>query len=354
MFIGDVSCVKRIHQQRRVTEMVAKKVIIVPHTHWDREWYLPFQRFRYMLVQLIDELLGLLKDHDYVFMLDGQTVVLEDYMEIRPENTQELMQRIREGKIAVGPWYLLPDEWLVGGESLIRNLEYSHDLAADLRIPLMDIAYLPDQFGHSSGVPQLLGDLTNLKTAVLWRGVPPSLTTVPFLWKSHESSDTSVNGVYLPFGYGNVSMLPTDYDEFVRVINEKTSELEPFSPVPVYLLMNGSDHRFPQLFAKEYAKRLADEGLDISVSHLKNYIENLDTAIVESGYSRPVHCGEFRSPSRAHLLQDTYSARIWIKQSNQRIEDLLTRNVEPIWTYLSSTIGLQYPSGFLRTSWKWL
>ncbi len=63
-------------------KMVVKKVIIVPHTHWDREWYLPFQRFRFMLVDLIDDLLEILKQQDYKFMLDGQTVILEDYFEI--------------------------------------------------------------------------------------------------------------------------------------------------------------------------------------------------------------------------------------------------------------------------------
>ena len=81
-----------------------KKIFIVPHTHWDREWYLPFQRFRYTLVQLIDELLGILEEQDYVFMLDGQTILLEDYLEIRPEKKQKLLQRIRERKITVGPW----------------------------------------------------------------------------------------------------------------------------------------------------------------------------------------------------------------------------------------------------------
>ncbi|MFX1482172.1 MAG: glycoside hydrolase family 38 C-terminal domain-containing protein [Promethearchaeota archaeon] len=334
--------------------MDSKKVIIVPHTHWDREWYLPFQKFRYNLVKLIDELLRILENQDYVFMLDGQTVVLEDYMEIRPEKTGELLERIREGKIAVGPWYLLPDEWLVGGESLIRNLEYSLDLASELKIPLMDIAYLPDQFGHTSGMPQLLGNLTGLKTVVLWRGVPPTITAVPFTWKSHETSETSVDGVYLPFGYGNVSMLPTDFDEFVNTVNEKIGELEPFSPVPVYLLMNGSDHRFPQPFAKEYAKRMKDEKLDISVSTLKNFIKELDSEITESGYSRQVYASEFRSPARAHLLQDTYSARTWIKQWNQKIEDLLIRSVEPISMYLTAAMGNQYPHSFLKTSWRWL
>jgi alpha-mannosidase len=354
MFIGDGTSVKTVYLQKRVISMVTKKVFIVPHTHWDREWYLPFQRFRYTLVQLIDELLAILKEQDYVFMLDGQTVVLEDYLEIRPEKTQELMQRICEGKIAVGPWYLLPDEWLVGAESLIRNLEFGQELGTDLKIPLMDIAYLPDQFGHTSGMPQLLGDLTSLKTAVLWRGVPPSIAAVPFIWKSHESSNTSVLGVYLPHGYGNASMLPVDYDEFTKTVNEKITELEPFSPVPVFLLMNGSDHRFPQPFAKEYAKRMTGRGLEITVSTLRDYIKELGDQISESGYEYPVHAGEFRSPARAHLLQDTYSVRVWIKQWNQKIEDMLTRRVEPVWAYLSVAAGLEYPSGFMKTSWKWL
>ncbi|MHA1389842.1 MAG: glycoside hydrolase family 38 C-terminal domain-containing protein [Candidatus Thorarchaeota archaeon] len=334
--------------------MDKKKVFIVPHTHWDREWYLPFQKFRYTLVQLIDELLGILFEQDFVFMLDGQTIVLEDYAEIRPGKMPELLERIREGKISVGPWYLLPDEWLVGGESLIRNLEYSQDYAAELKIPLMDIAYLPDQFGHTSGMPQLLGDLTYLKTAVLWRGIPRHLTSVPFVWKSHENSKTSVKGVYLPFGYGNATMLPNDYNEFVNAVNEKVGELEPFSPVPLYLLMNGSDHLFPQPFTKEFAKKLSGTEFDVSVSSLKNFTEKLDSAIVESQYTPQVLHGEFRSSARANLLQDTYSARMWIKQWNQRIEDMLTRQVEPLWMYLSSASGLEYPEGFLTTAWKWL
>ncbi len=334
--------------------MDTKRAFIVPHTHWDREWYLPFQKFRYSLVKLIDQLLDILDRQDYLFMLDGQTVVLEDYLEIRPERKKDLMKQIQKGKIAVGPWYLLPDEWLVGGESLIRNLEYSQDLAAELKIPLMDIAYLPDQFGHTSAIPQLLGDLTSLKTVVLWRGVPRSIMTVPFKWKAHENSNTTINGVYLPHGYGNATMLPSEFDEFKNAITEKIEELEPFSPIPLYLLMNGSDHLFPQPFVKEYAKRMSDDDLDISLSLLQNFIENLNAEIDNSGYERPLHLGEFRSPARAPLLQDTYSARMWIKQWNQKVEDMLTRRIEPLWTYLAANIDSEYPEGFLKTSWKWL
>jgi hypothetical protein len=304
------------------------RVVVVPHTHWDREWYLPFQKFRIKLVSLIDELLEILEEHDYRFMLDGQTIVLEDYFEIRPEREKDLLKQIKKGKISVGPWYILPDEWLVGGESLIRNLEYSYVLGRRLDIPLMDISYLPDCFGHSSAIPQLLGDLTKLKTVVLWRGVPPDLMSVPFTWKSHESSEAMINGVYLPGGYGNVAILPENYESFVDVINGNISDLEPFSPVPVYLLMNGSDHRFPQPFAIDYVERMKKEGTDIEIGSLRDYVDSLENAISEAEVQPPSFIGEFRSPARAPLLQDTYSARIWIKIWNQKVEDLLTMRVD--------------------------
>jgi len=106
-----------------------EKAFIVPHTHWDREWYKPFEYFRNELVKLIDDLLDILSKKDYYFMLDGQTIILEDYLEIRPEKKNELLNHIRNRKIVVGPWYILPDEWLVNQESLIRNLEFSYDIA---------------------------------------------------------------------------------------------------------------------------------------------------------------------------------------------------------------------------------
>jgi len=334
--------------------MDAKKVIIVPHTHWDREWYLPFQRFRYMLVDLIDELLDTLKQQDFMFMLDGQTVVLEDYFEIRPERKEELLQWIRQGKIAVGPWYILPDEWLVGGESLIRNLEYSYDLGMKLDIPLMQVAYLPDQFGHSSVIPQLIGDLTNLKAAVLWRGVPPDIMTVPFTWKSYPTSSTSIRGIYLPGGYGNVARFPENYDRFVDKINESITELEPFSPLPLYLMMNGSDHLVPQPFIQKHAEKMKQEGQDVTLGFLNHYVEALEKAGIESSYNPPVYAGEFRSPARAPLLQDTYSTRMWIKLWNQRVEDILLLKAEPVSVYLWHHLGHSYPTSFLETAWKWL
>ncbi|MHA1418587.1 MAG: glycoside hydrolase family 38 C-terminal domain-containing protein [Candidatus Heimdallarchaeaceae archaeon] len=334
--------------------MTSDKIFIVPHTHWDREWYLPFQTFRYKLVDLIDNLLEIMEDQDYYFMLDGQTIVIEDYLEIRPEKKETLLELIREGRIAVGPWFLLPDEWLVGGESLIRNLETSFDLAQKFNIPLMDIAYLPDQFGHSRVIPQIITDLTNFKAAVLWRGVGKDVVTVPFHWKSHSKASSSLFSVYMPHGYGNAAGLSGDPSTFKEELKEHIDELLQYSPVPVYLLMNGTDHQFPNPRLINTIKFYTEDDRAIKLSLLNDYIESLIAVIKQKNYLPQEHKGEFRSSATAPLLQDTYSTRIWIKQWNQKIEDLLVNYTEPIATIMCLHNAQEYPMEYINLAWKWL
>ena len=101
-----------------------KHLHIISHTHWDREWYRTFQQFRLQLVHLIDNLMVTLdNDPDYLhYMLDGQTIVLEDYLRVRMENFATLQKYVQENRILIGPWYILPDEFLVSPESTVRNL----------------------------------------------------------------------------------------------------------------------------------------------------------------------------------------------------------------------------------------
>ena len=108
-------------------------IILVPHTHWDREWYQTFQQFRMRLVHVVDTLLDILDRDDNFqhFMLDGQTIVLDDYLEVQPEQEQRLKKYIQSGRIQIGPWYLQPDEFLVSGEALIRNLQIGLQRAAE-------------------------------------------------------------------------------------------------------------------------------------------------------------------------------------------------------------------------------
>ena len=330
------------------------RIFVVPHTHWDREWYLPFQHFRFKLVELIDELLEILSKQNYFFMLDGQTIVIEDYFEIRPEKRKELLKYIKKGNIAVGPWYLLPDEWLVSAESLVRNLEVSFELAKELDIPLMNVGYLPDQFGHTQAIPQILANLTSISSTVLWRGVGEEINTVPFTWKSHKNASSSVLGVYMPFGYGNAASLSEDSEILKEQIEQFVDDLNTYSPIPIYLLMNGTDHQIPNPKLMQLLETLDDEEKNIILCLLDYYVDELLKSIKERNYHPPEYCGEFRSSARAHLLQDTYSTRMWIKQWNQKVEDKLVNHAEPISLYSWLFFGKEYPSSYLSLAWKWL
>jgi len=158
------------------SEMGDSKLVghIVPHTHWDRAWYLPFQQYRYKLVELVDDLLDLMEANPEsfpTFELDGQTVVLEDYLDVRPENRERLVDLVSSGRLSIGPWYVLPDEFIVGGEALIRNLIAGHRVAS-AHGGCSSVGYVPDPFGHVGQLPAILRGC-GLDSFIFTRGAGP-------------------------------------------------------------------------------------------------------------------------------------------------------------------------------------
>src|SRR5262245_60201252 len=164
--------------------MPGTHLVIVPHTHWDREWYRSHEQFRYRLLRMLDGLLDLLeRDPAFrCFTLDGQMVVLDDYLEVRPAARERVAKLVREGRLVVGPWYVLPDEWLVSGEAMIRNLRLGLARAAELGGG-MKLGYVPDQFGHVGQLPQLFAGF-GFDAAVLWRGVGNDVAETCFTWEA--------------------------------------------------------------------------------------------------------------------------------------------------------------------------
>src|SRR5262249_7016353 len=159
----------------------------VPHTHWDREWYQPFQQMRARLVAMADKMIPLVEQGAVpTFHFDGQTVVLEDYLAVRPEMAPRLKRLVSSGKVQIGPWFVLADSFLVSGESLIRTLEIGMSIARRFGKPL-DVGYLPDQFGHTAQLPQILAGF-GFRTAVLWRGVPGTVERNRFVWEALDGS----------------------------------------------------------------------------------------------------------------------------------------------------------------------
>ena len=180
-----------------------KKIYYLSSTHWDREWYRPFQEFRFVLVDRINEIMNVLERDPLfqTFIMDGQTIVLEDYCQIEPGNRKRLETLIRDGRIAVGPWYTMPDEYLVSGESLIRNLLMGHALAEDYGGSAMKYGYLCDAFGHIAQMPQILKGF-NISGALLGRGTNYHTCPSHFLWESPDGSRCVTFKVPEETGYG--------------------------------------------------------------------------------------------------------------------------------------------------------
>lgn len=181
-----------------------KKIYYFFGTHWDREWYKSFQGFRYMLVKITDKIIDTLENDPAFtsFTFDGQTIVLDDYCAVRPENRERLKKLIREGRIHVGPWYVMPDEFLCSGESLIRNLQTGHAIAREYGAEdAMKYGYVCDVFGHTGQLPQILAGF-GIKGALLGRGTNAEDTPAHFIWEAPDGSTSITFKVPEEFGYG--------------------------------------------------------------------------------------------------------------------------------------------------------
>jgi alpha-mannosidase len=329
-------------------QTAARTLLVVPHTHWDREWYLTFQQFRMKLVATVDAVLDIMeRDPGYVrFLLDGQTIILDDYLEIRPEHAGRLQRLARERRILVGPWYIQPDEFLVSGESLVRNLLRGRRMAREYG-GAMNVGYVPDTFGHIAQLPQILRGF-GMETAVFWRGVGPEMTG-DFRWRASDGEEVRV--VWLRDGYGNAANLPMDGEQLARRARDIAARWNVDNAY--VLLMNGSDHLPPQAELPEMMRqaneRLQDDHLRLQIGTLPEYISHLpaDTS------GLPDYQAELRSSYRAPLLPATLSARVWLKQRNATCEVALSRWAEPV-SALAWTLGADYPAAFLDLAWKLL
>ncbi len=357
-------------------------IIIVPHTHWDREWYQTFQQFRIRLVHAIDRLLDIL-DRDTAFSyftLDGQTIVLDDYLEVRPEQEERLKKLTRSGRILVGPWYLQADEFLVSGEALVRNLQIGLQRAAEFGEP-MRVGYVPDIFGHIAQLPQILRGF-GIDNAVFWRGVGAEAHKSEFFWTAPDGTRVLVIHLADALGYSNAREMPLTPQEFVTRAEIHIASLLPKATTSTLLFMNGSDHLEPQdglsetieaanqLLAHldpEREKLLERYGyleqngqvqhfdsIHVRIGTLPQYIEVVRQQIEHSaGTPLQTLSGEMRSSQYAHLLPAVLSTRMWIKQQNTATEHLLERWVEPL-TAWAWKMGAAYPRGLVKLAWKYL
>ncbi len=322
-------------------------VAIVPHTHWDREWYSPFQAFRIRLVKLLDELLPLLEhDLSYArFLLDGQTAVLDDYLEVHPEAAEPLGRLAASNRLSIGPWMILMDEFMVSGETIVRDLQMGIRRATDFGGP-MEVGYLPDMFGHVAQMPQILRE-AGLEHAIVWRGVPSEVTQSAFWWDAPDGS--RVRAEYLYGSYSNGRDLPDDAKQLIGRANSYEQEIgDNRIAGSGLLLMNGTDHQMPQPWlGRIVAEANAVQGdYRFEVTSLPEYLATQPTAGLKTWQ------GELRSGARANVLMGVASNRVDVHRSCAAAERAVERHAEPLSALLLAPN--RYPGRLLELAWKLL
>jgi alpha-mannosidase len=320
-----------------------RRVDLVPHTHWDREWYEPFQSFRLRLVDLVDRLLDLMeRDPSYAhFLLDGQMAAVDDYLELRPENAERLRRLAASGRVECGPWYVLLDEFLVSGETIVRDLQLGIERAAAFG-GAMEIGYLPDMFGHVAQMPQILAQ-AGFSDAVVWRGVPAAVDRSAFWWSAPDGS--KVRAQYLITGYSEGASIADDAKQLVRRLDAYVERYADLLAGPV-LLMNGTDHQEPQ----PWLGRVVAEANEIQERYELRICSLAEAIAGAATEDLPQWSGELRTGARANLLMGVASTHVDVKQAAAAAERSLERMAEPL-----SALALpaeRYPAAALGVAWR--
>jgi len=317
-------------------------VHIISHSHWDREWYLPFESHRMQLVELFDNLFDLFEnDPEFKsFHLDGQTIVLDDYLEIRPENRDKVQRYIDEGKLKIGPFYILQDDYLISSEANVRNTLIGQAECAKWG-KSTQIGYFPDTFGNMGQAPQIL-QKSGIHVAAFGRGVKPigfdnqvledEQFTSQFSEMYWQGADGSrVLGILFANWYSNGNEIPVDKDEALDFWKQKLADVRDYASTNQWLMMNGCDHQPVQRNLSE-AIRVANELFpDVTFIHssFDEYVQALESALPEQ---LSTVTGELTSQETDgwYTLANTSSSRVYLKQAFQENSNLLEQVVEPL------------------------
>lgn len=363
-------------------------IYIYNHTHWDREWYEPFEVYRVYLLDVVRHMLAELEaGHLHNFLLDGQAVVLEDIQELAPDLMMRLREQMQAGNVHAGPWYVLPDQMLVGGESLIRNLYWGRHVV-EAYAPCLKVGYAPDTFGHSQDLPRILQGF-GIDNAFVWRGVPHLEQGPVFCWQSPDRSCVITHlftrGYYQTDLHSACAQQKIDREAAISSVitffGEFLSDCGPqYLASPVFeqshcfvddnkqhcaryaVFPCGADH----VGVCENQKALVESVNNVlhktnAAFCLKNSsLADIAHSFAKAAKDLPLIEGELRDNSQseehtyAYLLPGVLSTRLYLKAANVRSEWQLFRLAEPFFSVLSILAMYRYPQTILERACKLL
>ncbi|TFG93899.1 MAG: hypothetical protein E4H13_15665, partial [Calditrichales bacterium] len=372
---------------------------VISNTHWDRAWVYPFQETRLLLLEFMDDLLELL-DRDkkfHSFLMDSQTIAIEDYLALRPEKEEQIKRLVKAGKLIVGPWYTLPEEYIINGESLVRNLVIGHRYAAQYG-KVSKLGYTPFSYGQTSQMPQIYHGF-DIDTIIFYRGINTkksefvlegpdgsrlfgcrfgALSRFSYYFYVYRmarfgmsrdewwydwdrgalpfrlNNENHFNDHYYPLDVSNEkfdkSVLPAQLKKLID------AESEHFSTSHI-ACMQGFDCSSPDPNETELVEDckpiLKEMGHEIKLDSLENFM----TAMRKEVKDPEVLTGESRNPGATgkwtHLFGDVISSRTKIKRRNAQAETALQRQAEPF-SLLGWMVGGEYMQSAINLAWKYL
>lgn len=328
-----------------------RKIHVIPHSHWDREWYFTTSRSKvYLMKDLGDVLNTLENDPEFkYFMVDAQGSLLDDYIKWRPQDKERISKLVNDGRLVIGPWYTQTDQLVISGESIVRNMYYGMKRCESFG-KYMNVGYVPDSFGQSGNMPQIYRQF-GIEDTLFWRGVSDDMVKhTDYNWRGDDGS--VVFTTQIPFGYyigGNIPEEPEENEEFWQ--KECLEKAGGRSATRHIYFPNGFDQapvrtNLPQLVKERNEK---DPENEYVISCIEDYIKDVKS---ENPELEEVQ-GELVIAKHMRIHKSIFSSRSDLKVMNTQIQNYITNVMEPLLT-ISYNLGNEYPHEAVAEIWKLL
>ncbi|MBO0412933.1 mannosylglycerate hydrolase [Enterococcus hulanensis] len=327
-----------------------KTVHVVPHSHWDREWYFTTSRSKIYLMHDLKKVLEQLeKENPYEsFILDGQASLLDDYLKWRPQDKARIEKLVQQGKLIIGPWYTQTDQLVISGESIVRNMLYGMKICEDFG-DYMNVGYVPDSFGQAASMPQIYREF-GISDTMFWRGVSDDdVAHTEYKWRGEDGS--VVNVYQIPSGYyigGAIPEREADLAEFLHQEPFKTTWGR--SSTDQVYFPNGFDQapvreNLPELV--DQMNELYQDEYELQFSTIEKYI----AAVKERQPELEEIAGELINGKLMRIHKTIFSSRPDLKALNTKIQHYLVNVMEPVLT-MAMQLGFEYPVETVKEIWK--
>lgn len=324
------------------------KVHVVPHSHWDREWYFTTSRSKIYLMKDLKDVLDTLENNDEFkyFMLDAQASLIDDYLRWCPQDEDRIRDLVTKGKLLIGPWYTQTDQLVISGESIVRNLYYGIDRCKEFG-NYMKVGYVPDSFGQSAQMPQIYKGF-GIEDTLFWRGVSDDMVdTTEFLWEG--SDKTKVFAVQIPFGYYYGGNIPENEEDLRKYLKEQIERLKNKASTKNIYFPNGFDQAPIRVNLPNIIKKAneVDEENEYIISNCVEYINSVKN---ERNDFKELK-GEFVNGKHMRIHKSIFSSRSDLKMMNNHLENYIVNVLEPLLA-MSHALGHEYPKETMKDIWK--